>query len=107
MEQSRHFSFNTYRNLFFRGGSARKGIVGIFVIKSGRREKIIDRNDGPWYYYEIAPLLLANKGQKPREVVMKDVVGHHLKPMGIVFELKPLEYGSIKSVLLRMENARE
>jgi hypothetical protein len=83
-----------------------KGIVGMFAIKSGRGEKIIDRNDEPLYYYDIAPLLLANKGLKPRKVVMKNVVGHHLKPMGIVFELKPLEYEKIKSFLLRMERAK-
>jgi hypothetical protein len=83
-----------------------KGIVGIFAIKSRRREKTVARRGGPLYYYEVAPLLLANKGLKTRKVVMKDVVGHHLKPMGLVFELKPQEYGSIKSFLLRMERAK-
>ena len=90
-----------------------KGIIGIFDVKTDCAEKIITGKE-PSLYYEISPLFVANGdlekrrgkalmvSQKPKPFVAKNVVGECLRPMGIVFELKPEQYRKIKADLLRM-----
>jgi hypothetical protein len=79
-----------------------KGIVGLFEVKSNGDWKSI-KGTGRVWAYEISSLFLANEGHKPREFSPKNDVGLSLKPMGTVVELKPEQYGKIKSFLLGMD----
>jgi hypothetical protein len=74
----------------------KKGIIGLFKVDSEQREN--KANDE--IYYKTSPLFAFDK---PKSCNFKKVVGHCLKPMSGVFELKTEEYKKIKAFVLGME----